>query len=502
MTEQEVVADTEPAAGTEEPRTLKELRIVLEAPHWEPYTGTFERITSKTRQAWYFVLAALRKRRMIQPSDADAGSPAYFTANISDCLDPMSWTEGKALHGDWRGLNAAMPAPRAVRQRLLDWMALERGGVISRIDLRCGYLRMRIHRDDRRHTTFHTPFGCYEWLVAPYGLAGVPAAFRDALADLLDVPSLRDSVAVRLDEVLVWGKDVEAHNAALEATLRILDEADLEPEMGRTTLCDTLAYRTCKDGAAATLPQPTHDAFHVPVAEDARKRLFAGPLRSSAVVRGLLDASHDSFANKLPKASENGRQVDPKSRGSPKEASPMAISAECAMRAAAAPAPRFPVLHVRCSDYMTTYLLVQRVVNGACRVVAAGHLLTSGKSDDASDAECIAALLGYLRPLVFGLSLEVVSSRPSLRSYVEVSRSDSARDAAEVLAEYGAFLRRAAGRSFPAPPHRIQRPSSFFILDLCVVRSRAPASSMLAPAARVERLGIEGKRDEKRGGKK
>lgn len=112
---------------------------------------------------------------MIQPSDVSSSSSGYLSSSVSDCLDPVSWTEKKAVHVDWRSLNAAIIAPKTAPGRVQNWPRFQKEGVISRIDLRCGHLRLRIHKDDRKHTAFNTLHGCFEWLVVPHGIAGAAA---------------------------------------------------------------------------------------------------------------------------------------------------------------------------------------------------------------------------------------------------------------------------------------------------------------------------------------
>ena len=43
--------------------------------------------------------------------------------------------------------------------------------VFSRIDLRSGYHHIALGKDSRAKTTFVTPFGKYEFLMVPFGLA-------------------------------------------------------------------------------------------------------------------------------------------------------------------------------------------------------------------------------------------------------------------------------------------------------------------------------------------
>ena len=50
--------------------------------------------------------------------------------------------------------------------------------VFSTIDLRSGYHHIALRKDSRAKTAFVTPFGKYEFLMVPFGLAQAPAYFQ------------------------------------------------------------------------------------------------------------------------------------------------------------------------------------------------------------------------------------------------------------------------------------------------------------------------------------
>ncbi|MBW0490807.1 hypothetical protein O181_030522 [Austropuccinia psidii MF-1] len=82
--------------------------------------------------------------------------------------------------------------------------------IFSNIDLRGAYNLFRMKKDDEHLTAFRTKYGCYEYLVMPFGLINAPASFQnlfnDIFYDLLDI-----YVVVYLDDIVVFSKSEEEH---------------------------------------------------------------------------------------------------------------------------------------------------------------------------------------------------------------------------------------------------------------------------------------------------
>ena len=57
------------------------------------------------------------------------------------------------------------------------YVKLKGAKVFSTIDLRSGYHRIALGKRSRAKTTFVMPFGKYEFLMVPFGLAQAPAYF-------------------------------------------------------------------------------------------------------------------------------------------------------------------------------------------------------------------------------------------------------------------------------------------------------------------------------------
>ena len=78
--------------------------------------------------------------------------------------------------------------------------------VFSTIDLRSGYHHIAL--DSRANTTFVTPFGKYEFLMVPFGLAQAPAYFQLLMNKVLEGPSY---AMTYLDDIIIFSKNEEDH---------------------------------------------------------------------------------------------------------------------------------------------------------------------------------------------------------------------------------------------------------------------------------------------------
>jgi hypothetical protein len=95
------------------------------------------------------------------------------------------------------------------------------------MDLQSGYHQVEIEEQDREKTAFITPDGLYQFRVYPFGLKSAPSQFQRTM-DLV-LGGLRwTACLVYLDDVLVFGKDLQEHLERLELVLIALREANLK----------------------------------------------------------------------------------------------------------------------------------------------------------------------------------------------------------------------------------------------------------------------------------
>jgi hypothetical protein len=98
--------------------------------------------------------------------------------------------------------------------------------ILSKIDLRLGYHRVRIKEEDINKTSFRIRYGHYEFTMVPFGLSNAPVVFmylmNGIFRDYLD-----KFVIVFLDDILIYSKSKEEHEKHLRMVLQVLKEHKL-----------------------------------------------------------------------------------------------------------------------------------------------------------------------------------------------------------------------------------------------------------------------------------
>ncbi|GKE59244.1 putative reverse transcriptase domain-containing protein, partial [Tanacetum coccineum] len=82
---------------------------------------------------------------------------------------------------DYQELNKLTVKNRYPLPRINDLFDQLQGSSVSKIDLRSGYHRLRVRKEDIPKTTFRTRYGHYEFQVMSFGLTNAPAVFMDLM---------------------------------------------------------------------------------------------------------------------------------------------------------------------------------------------------------------------------------------------------------------------------------------------------------------------------------
>ncbi|GKE59164.1 putative reverse transcriptase domain-containing protein, partial [Tanacetum coccineum] len=118
-------------------------------------------------------LKELQDKGFIRPSSSPWGAPVLFVkkkdGSFRMCID-------------YRELNNLTIKNRYPLPRINDLFdQLQGSQFFSKIDLRTGYHRLRVHEDDILKTAFRTRYGHFEFTVMPFGLTNAPAVFMDLM---------------------------------------------------------------------------------------------------------------------------------------------------------------------------------------------------------------------------------------------------------------------------------------------------------------------------------
>lgn len=128
---------------------------------------------------------------------------------------------------DYRPLNAVTERdvyPMPTREEMLGHF----NGMkyFSSLDLNQGYMQIRVRESDIPKTAFVVQSGFYEFVRMPFGLTNAPATFQRTM-DIVLGGLKGNSCLVYLDDIIVFGASLKAHNEALVKVLDRIREARL-----------------------------------------------------------------------------------------------------------------------------------------------------------------------------------------------------------------------------------------------------------------------------------
>ena len=164
----------------------------------------------------------------IRPSASPYGAPILFVPKKDG-----RWR----MCIDYRALNKQtvkdqFPLPRI--DSLLE--RLGQATVFTKLDLASGYHQIAMEETSIQKTAFRTNRGQFEFLVMPFGLCNAPASFQ-RLMNKVFADNIGKFIAVYLDDILIFSRNIDEHWRHLRWALEKLREAKL---YGRLHKCEFL----------------------------------------------------------------------------------------------------------------------------------------------------------------------------------------------------------------------------------------------------------------------
>ena len=89
----------------------------------------------------------------------------------------------------------------------------------STLDLRAGYHHIPLEKSSIPKPAFNLPFGKYEFVKVPFGLAQAPAYFQELMTRILKDFNF---TIVYLDDIIIFSKTAEEHLSNIRKGLRNL----------------------------------------------------------------------------------------------------------------------------------------------------------------------------------------------------------------------------------------------------------------------------------------
>ena len=202
--------------GDSPPISSRPYTLVLKHHRWvQEEIETLERagIITKSMSPWASPIVILPKKS--QPGEPPKKRLCIDFRKIND-LQQKVITEGKS-----KGCLSLIPLPKIDEM----YTKLKGAKFFSTIDLRSGYYHIALGKDSRAKTAFVMPFGKYEFLQVPFGLAQAPAFFQHLMNKVLDNCSF---AMTYLDDIIIFSNSEEEHLAHIEEIFRRLEAADLK----------------------------------------------------------------------------------------------------------------------------------------------------------------------------------------------------------------------------------------------------------------------------------
>lgn len=157
---------------------------------------------------------------IIKPSKSDFAAPVV----LADKKDGS-----RRLCIDYRRLNKKVIKERFPLPIIEDQIdKLKEAKTFTSLDLKNGFLHVKVHKDSQKYTSFVTPQGQYEFQRMPFGLCTAPSVFQRFINDIFSDLITDGTLLVYLDDLIIPSITEEEGISKLEKVLKRGEEFGLE----------------------------------------------------------------------------------------------------------------------------------------------------------------------------------------------------------------------------------------------------------------------------------
>ena len=190
---------------------------------------TLERagVITKSMSPWASPIVIVPKKS--QPGEPPKKRLCINFRKIND-LQQKVITKGKS-----KGCLSLIPLPKIDEM----YAKLKGAKFFLTINLRSGYYHIALGKDSRDKTAFVMPFGKYEFLQIPFGLAQAPAFFQHLMNKVLDNCPF---AMMYLDDIIIFSNTEEEHLAHIEEIFKRLETADLKMKRSKCNFFKKLIH--------------------------------------------------------------------------------------------------------------------------------------------------------------------------------------------------------------------------------------------------------------------
>ena len=153
-------------------------------------------------------------------------SPVDFSEWAAPIVPVVKQDGSVRICGDYKGtVNQVSKLDNYPIPKTEDLLATLGGGnKFTKLDMSQAYQQLELEESSKKFTTINTHKGLYQYNRLPFGVSSAPGIFQRTVENLLQgIPH----VVVRIDDILVSGKDELNHRANLEKVLSRLSSAGL-----------------------------------------------------------------------------------------------------------------------------------------------------------------------------------------------------------------------------------------------------------------------------------